>query len=202
MIDIETMSTSPTAAILQVGAVWFDLDATVPNGPTFERTVSLQSSVLAGLTIDPSTVAWWQRQSPEAQQAIDTNPEPLDRVLMALAYFVRSGLADLKPSDNKALIWANGIAFDIAVLENAYLALGLQIPWYFRNVRDHRTVLRIAEELVGWKRGGRPTAHTALADARAQVEDLQSAWAALRARARFDVRLETFGADPSGESAT
>ncbi len=54
MVDLETMGIGPNAAIVAIGAVAMDTDKLVLTGEEFYEVVSLQSSVDAGLVIDPS----------------------------------------------------------------------------------------------------------------------------------------------------
>jgi hypothetical protein len=171
MLDLETMSTAPNAAIVQIGAVRFDpMESTtwIRQG-RFERTVALQSSLLAGGVIDPETVAWWRRQEETARFAITADAFPLDIALSAFTRWFPKG----------ATIWSHGAAFDVPVLDHAYRSLGLVAPWGYRDIRDTRTLYSLAEQLAGWKRPEHLTTHCALADALDQAGDVQSAYQAL-----------------------
>jgi hypothetical protein len=76
MLDLETMGTSPNAAIVAIGAVKFD-PGTGELGGRFYQVVDLASSVAAGCVIDPDTVLWWMRQSPEARAMFDAPRVPI-----------------------------------------------------------------------------------------------------------------------------
>lgn len=182
MVDLETFSTSPHAAIVQIGACAFELDpeprVSLNN---FEITVSLQSSLLAGLWIDPETIDWWRKQSDVAREAITRDPVQLGEALISFGLWFASFETTAKRSESKTLIWSHGAAFDIAVLENSYLACLCAPPWYYRNVRDTRTLFALATNLTGWKKPHQTVAHTARADACAQANDVCAAYAALRA---------------------
>jgi hypothetical protein len=194
MLDLETMSTAPDAAIVQVGAVRFDLETGIVCSPAthakftppeqsptpalghwFERTVALQSSLLAGGRIDPDTVAWWRKGHAEAKISIESNAERLGVVLSAFSTWYPPG----------AILWSHGAAFDVPVLDCAYLSLGnlfpITAPWSYRDVRDTRTLFWLAE-LAGWQKPKRETAHTALADAVAQAEDVCAAYTWLKSK--------------------
>ena len=80
MIDIETMDNKHTAALLSVGAVFFDLQ-TCTLGPTFNRTINLVSSVANGGTMSAGTVLWWLRQGDAARKSVAYNGEPIETVL-------------------------------------------------------------------------------------------------------------------------
>lgn len=172
MLDLETMSTAPNAAIVQIGAAIFD---PAGDGITeeFERTIALQSSVMAGGHIDPKTVAWWRDRPFPTRLSIERSAEPLHVALFLFSVWL--------PKD--ARIWANGAAFDPPVLESAYRGCGVELPWHYRNVIDMRTVLWLAESMCGWKKPEHgEAAHTALADAIDQVAVVQSAYRALQQR--------------------
>ena len=176
MLDLETFSTSPSAAIVQIGAVRFDLD----NGPfgayfTFERTIALQSSILAGGEVDAATIAWWRTQSIKAKAGISSyldDPGTLASALDAFTTWFPMG----------AFLWSHGAAFDVPVLESAFRSLRMSIPWDYWQVRDTRTLFDLARTFAGWEKLASETAHTALADAVAQARDVRAAHVALTAR--------------------
>ncbi len=71
MIDLETLATSPDAAILTIGAVKFDPfgdDINEPNCDKFYVKVDLDSCDRIGLVTHDDTIAWWANQSKEAQE--------------------------------------------------------------------------------------------------------------------------------------
>lgn len=176
MLDLETFGLGATGAIVQIGAVEFSLDppgARPPEtGRCFERNVALQSSLLAGMTVDESTIAWWRTQSDEARGAIVAGcPTSLAEALAGFSTWYPSG----------AVLWSHGLAFDVPILEHAYRLFRREPPWSYRNLRDTRTLFHLADR-CGWIKPERVTAHTALADALAQARDVMGAWAAVEER--------------------
>lgn len=184
MLDLETFSTAPDAAIVQIGAIQFDLEAkTWDYDAGFERTVTLQSSILAGGRVDPETIEWWRRQSTQARSSISWCLET-GTLTSALDAFIK-----WFPKDT--CLWSHGASFDVPVLESAFRSDGRAVPWDHRRVRDTRTLFELADHLAGWSRPKRETAHTAAADARDQAEDVRAAHAALRGLVGFnEVRAE------------
>jgi len=155
MLDIETLGTEPGAAILSIGAVRFG-----PRelGATFHRSVALQSCEAAGLTIDAETLEWWLGQGADAREVL-TGGVPLADALAALAEFY--GDADE--------VWANSPAFDCAMLETAYEAVGQEAPWAYYEQRDVRTI----EALPGAADVDHDgVAHDALDDAKHQARSV------------------------------
>ena len=70
MIDLETLATSPDAAILTIGAVRFDpfgRELTDPEMDSFYVRVDLDSCDEIGLVTNDDTIAWWANQSDEAK---------------------------------------------------------------------------------------------------------------------------------------
>lgn len=68
MVDLETLSTAGTAAIISIGACKFD-PSTNQITDTFHVVVDKVDSIEHGLHIDQETIKWWERQSPEARAA-------------------------------------------------------------------------------------------------------------------------------------
>jgi DNA polymerase III epsilon subunit-like protein len=178
MVDLETLGTAPNAAIIQLGAVKFALEGPevvaqrVPGvvDNFFEATVAAQSAIFAGGSVDPDTVAWWRQRPEQTRAVVESDAERLCVVLSRFAHWL---------GDVEAL-WAHGASFDVPILESAFRSLGLSVPWRYTKVRDTRTLFWAAESLSNWKRPRRETAHTALADAVAQAEDVRQAWRALK----------------------
>ncbi len=164
MIDIETMGRRPGAAIVSLAAILFDengafmTDNTHVKDYSFYRTIDLQSCMDVGLRVDAQTIRFWMSQEGPARREVLTNGAPLREVLEEFAFWL-AGPAD-------PVIWAYGATFDPPLLEMAYHALGMQVPWLYRDVRCARTVLDLADvELKGVG-----TKHHALDDAIAQAD--------------------------------
>jgi len=141
MVDIETLSTEKTAAILSIGACYFD-PATNEIGNTFYRNVDTQSCLDAGLTESQSTRDWWAKQGESAKAVLSTpEPEPLYDVLLAFFSF----------AVGSKRVWANAPSFDCDILSNAYQATGLTKPWKYWQERDCRTIKDLAHGLMADK---------------------------------------------------
>ena len=158
MVDIETYDVKPSAVILSIGATVI----TAPNNtfykeldPTtqFERTVSL------------ATKEWWSKQP----MPIPIGPTYLYDALTEFARWIKS-------FNTEPVIWCKGTDFDVAILTHAYNSLHLPVPWKYNNIRDCRTVFKIA----GWE--AKKADHNALQDAIDQADDLLSAVNKMNAR--------------------
>jgi len=169
MIDIETMGTTPGAAILSIGAVMF---GPAGLGETFYAPVLLESCVCVGLTIEPGSATWWMRQSDEARAAaFRTDAAPLWKVL--------GDFYDWFIAQRAKYPWCHGATFDIPLLDAAFRACNLAAPWEFWNVRDTRTLYDLAGVKVD-REGG--TNHNALDDATNQAKAAVEAMRILRER--------------------
>ncbi|CDZ55049.1 3'-5' exonuclease [Neorhizobium galegae] len=130
MLDIETWGTSPGCAIRSIGAVTFDLSGKI--GETFYVNVDKQSCLQAGLVVNPETEKWWAEQSAAAQKALLDDPKSLTEACRRFRSWFHSQSAPI--------IWSQGANFDPPLLEAAYKACSVDVPWRFYNVRDTRTV--------------------------------------------------------------
>ena len=163
MLDIETMGKRPSAPIVYIGAVAFNLEER-KIGPVFSHDISLESSVRSGAVLEASTVTWWLRQSEDARKLIYEGTSELVFVLQRFSNFC-GGLC------NRQLLnmWGNGSEFDNVILGESYERLGLVTPWEFWNNRSYRSKkkevpdLRIVHEGIH---------HSAVDDAMSQVKHL------------------------------
>ena len=167
MIDLETMGTRPSAAIVSIGAVVFD-EHTLRD--QFYAVVDLQSAIDSGATVGGGTVMWWLRQSENARLALtdQASTRPIREVLSDFDSFVHRA-----EGYNLEGVWGNGAAFDNVVLAESYRRLGTEPPWPFWLDRCYRTMKNLHTS-VPVKHTG--TAHNALDDAVAQAKHLQRMW--------------------------
>ncbi|MDP5205853.1 3'-5' exoribonuclease [Alishewanella sp. SMS9] len=181
MIDIETLSTRKTAAVISLGAVFFDIE-TGAIGSSFYYTITRSSCLAYGLDIDASTLKWWSEQSEEAR-AVLTCPDADD--LKQVLYDFAGFLVENTPEDQQVEIWGNGPSFDCAILDNAYKACGIKTPWRYSNERCVRTIVDLGIKLLNInpkqtiERVG--THHHALADAEHQAKYVNGVYQALQA---------------------
>ncbi|MBS9422243.1 3'-5' exoribonuclease [Photorhabdus caribbeanensis] len=139
MLDLETMGTGHNAAIVSIGAVFFNPN-TGDTGDTFYSPVDLASSISYGGTVDGDTVRWWLQRSDEARGEIYGCELPtLFSALYELSEFTQTD-ADIK-------VWGNGATFDNIILRSAYENCGIPIFWHFWNDRDVRTIVELGHKI-------------------------------------------------------
>lgn len=111
----------------------------LPDGSVTNAGLRRIGSRKYALTRDPETVQWWGEQSPEAQAAF-SNPVDLLDGLQMFSEWLKTMCSD--PRDLR--MWSHGSAFDAPILEAAYHAVGLPVPWHYRSPRDTRTAFDMA----------------------------------------------------------
>lgn len=155
MVDLETLGRRAGCSILSIGAVHFD-DYGVED--ELYIVVNKASCTEAGLHVDPDTLAWWEKQSPEARQVLADAEAgmPLTVALDAFGAFAKG-----------TNVWGNGADFDNAILYACYAAVGKDVPWPFWNSRCYRTLKNLRKDIKLDRKG---TYHNALDDARTQAE--------------------------------
>lgn len=180
MIDIETLATSYNAAIVSIGAVFFDPCDPSPIKHAFYGVIDIDESYTnihdTYFFIDPATKAWWDKQPPEAKAVFDDpGALPISDALAGFADFLGK-----IPGDQLTRVWANSPSFDLVILEHAYNAFFSEDehcfrtwPYYKeRDLRTYKSVFTQGEIRAAQLRasGTTTTAHNALADAVAQAK--------------------------------
>jgi len=161
MLDFETLGNSKNAAVVQIGACYFDRH-TGTVGKTFSVGVTPESAVKSGANMDASTVLWWLDQSKEAQDAVFKGP----------AIDINTAFYDLNQflSGAKA-IWSHA-TFDFVILQETMKRLSITPTYRYAAARDIRTLQDLAnvgkEALIGLHREG--VHHNAIDDCIFQVK--------------------------------
>lgn len=164
MVDLETLGRRAGCSILSIGAVAFDAE-TGKLGPELYTVIKVASCEAVGLHTDPDTVAWWEKQNPEAQKVLKQaraarGNKALDKALIGFNEY----LAQFGPKAVR--VWGNGSDFDNAILINCYAATNLTAGWEFWNSRCFRTLKGMAPHIKTERQG---TYHNALDDAKTQA---------------------------------
>ena len=172
MIDLETFSTRNDAAIVSIGAVFFNRE-TGEMGQKFYRLIDNPTG-----HIDPNTVRWWLQQNEEARGTLnDPNRYAEHIALEDLGRYIQERAHLLER------VWANDPDFDLTILQSAYERNDMPLPWSFRSARSMRTMIDIST-MFGLAlepvRGG--THHNALDDAIHQAKGIIALWDALSDR--------------------
>lgn len=160
MIDFETWSTLPNAAPRSLGAVCFTTEGL--TGEEFYVNIDEADVKEKGLHFLQSTIDWWSKQSDEARQILDVEPNSLLDALTKFSYWVRS--------TGGSYLYGNGADFDNPILKMCYEAIDADFPFKPYNGRCYRTIKSFKCVPAMTRRLG--THHNALDDAKSQAEHL------------------------------
>ncbi len=160
MVDIETMSLHPEAVIASIGACIFDLETGEISSDTFYKTIHMKSCEKIGLRFDAGTVEWWLTQPKEVVDTLFENRVNIDNALCNFSSYFPRG----------AKFWSHS-SFDSVILASAFKLINLILPWGYRDTRDIRTLIALAEELdCGVNKVDPEIPHHSLYDAIAQAQ--------------------------------
>ena len=169
VLDLETLSTSQDAAIIQIGAVvpHFDMQHILGWPFEFEATIRYEECLhhVREKTVsqENETMLWWEKQPTR----LEVFSGQLDYA-EALEQF-----ADWIASFKKPVaIWGNGVGFDNPVLRHSLDAFGFHNVFDFRNDRCFRTVKALFP--VDHTALPGEVKHTALGDARYEARILDN----------------------------
>lgn len=183
MVDIETLSTHPNAAVLSIGACVFELERPNVIPSTFLVNASIKSNQDAGLHISADTLQWWMTQKPEALRAMfEGDVTNIRQALVRLRLWAQ----EQRPTITH--VWANDPDFDCVILSSAARATGEIWPWPFWMNRSVRTIGDLAfpdnderkQVMAAFRAEG--THHRADDDAVAQAKFVQHCYQVLTMR--------------------
>jgi len=157
MIDFETLSTNPNAAVLSLGAVAFTRLGLTDE--EFYVNIDGEDCKRLGLHESASTVAWWAKQSQEAKDALEVDKQTLLDAMSKFSAWVRQV--------GGTHVWGNGADFDNPILKSCYEAIEADTPFKPYNGRCYRTIKSIPNTPKMQRRIG--THHNALDDAKSQA---------------------------------
>lgn len=147
VVDEESMSTEPNAAILAIGATMIDDLETVDR---FYVNVDLQSCLAVGLHESESTRKWWSEQSAEAFNATQTNCVPIQTALQMWSDWTGKHTGrDERGKPVPPRLMGNGPCADNMWLNSAYKACGMRNPIPHWADIDHRTLNWIGGAWLG-----------------------------------------------------
>lgn len=189
-VDIETHGTGHNARIIQIGAVGFDFNEGVFEAHELlqmdERCFNVRIAPYAGAQIDAGALQFWaQPEQRLAKTEIERMPELyVGEALDAFDKFCSEWLG------TRGHMWAKPPSFDLSLIQDMYALLDRKVPWNFRQTRDVRTLIYLAEQvpMVNFKvpniDQARLIPHYALHDAAVQAVVSQAAFRSLTRFAR------------------
>ena len=148
MVDIETLSTKPDAAILSLAVTPFDI-RTGKIGSHYYEKIELADCLKLGLRVSANTFYWWLQQSQKARNELLHDRKPLYDVLTGMIELIsniqfsslKSAARETKTATEEELkslipriaLWSNPKEFDLVILQNVFEACEIwQTPWDWR----------------------------------------------------------------------
>ncbi len=137
MIDLETLGNTPGCVVLSISIVCIE-DVTLNN--TWYLNVGSQLG--KGLHIDQETHDWWMNQNSNVRRRTFAGNQIGNALVIKdiLAYIVTHFSTDYQ-------IWSDSPRLDYGCLDALLRAYGIKYPFFYRNERCLRTLMRIADEL-------------------------------------------------------
>lgn len=146
-IDIETLSTLPTAAITEIAARVFTFDEEERVEEKLHVRINPMSCILAGFHVEEDTCAWWSNRDDEVKEKLMEPNGTWMNIKPALHLFA-GWLGDLKGKYecDELRIWMEGTDFDGSILRHAFRKTFPErgrdaVPWNYRALRDARTFI-------------------------------------------------------------
>lgn len=140
MIDIETLDTVPSAAIVQVAIVEFN-SKTARIGSIYFANIKDDCYGNISRTESEQTLKWWEAKK-EQYQEIQSHTINLDECVKAIELFFKC------INGNEHIVYANPPGFDLTILKDVFSQYDLKIPWNPWNERCLRTMKKQYPELI------------------------------------------------------
>ncbi|QGF21061.1 hypothetical protein MA11_gp36 [Pectobacterium phage MA11] len=174
MLDCESLSTKPNAALLSLSSVAFNLEAKNQHDlfvGEFDTHILIDDAFANG-DVDPQTVLWWMKQDEGARRAIISGQAkalPEDVALRDFNSWIMRMTGDENPDDVE--IWSNDELADALWVQNAMARHNIAPAWPWWGVRCFRTINSLYPGFRGaTKFDGTP--HIGVDDARHQAKVL------------------------------
>jgi hypothetical protein len=170
MIDLETLSTRPRAAVISLGYALFNEDGALAAD---EIIFDVEEQIQRGRNVEASTVAWWASQGESAKSVFEKSIKYGLTASAGMGKFA-SVLKEHCPNRKNLLVWGNASTFDIVLTRDLceHMAPQHWRLWDYPNERCYRTAVNIfdPEKKHAPERTG--THHNAMDDAIWQAEYL------------------------------
>lgn len=164
MLDIETLAASTNAVIVSIAAVKFSFSS--DETQDFQVNCDPVSGKSYGMIVEKDTIEWWMRRPAEVRNAWKKDPQPLEVALDKLTEFIG-------PNWKNNIWWCQGASFDYPILQWNYKTLNKNVPWFFPNLRDTRTIYNVFDlDMKTFPRVG--DYHNSIDDCKTQIAALKA----------------------------
>lgn len=180
-LDIETLDLSPSAVVMDIGVVIYDLEKQVEVCAT-NLTPSISEQVIVGRTVSKDTINFHVRNYHKTLDSLVAHTSSFRPTVASVFNSMEELLSPVSE------IWINGLSFDPVVLRSLFTSRGIdRLPWSYRkevDVRSFRTLFKkYGLSLGDGEDGGdgdgegveqHRAVHEAIADARWNLEIARS----------------------------
>ena len=144
MIDLETLSTFPNAAVIAIGVVIRD-DSSLSHKQA--RSWFIDRDRVIGHE-DQATIDWWNAQDPRVRNQVFGGHQHPHEVLVELNGFLRSnGITPERTDDVRC--YASPAMFDFPILRHQYQQLEIIPAWSWRTERCLSTMMKEIKDHFG-----------------------------------------------------
>ena len=146
MIDLETLDTHPTAAMIAIGIV-IKKESDLQDC----RMWNVDPDLVQGTT-NPETLKWWKNQDPRVFQEVWKGNQTQKEVIQSVQSYLKSTLekhVEEHPRSSVRL-YADPAAFDFPILRHQFKLAGIEPPWSWRDERCLRTMKKELEDDGMW----------------------------------------------------
>ena len=166
MLDIETLDSSDTAAVVSIGAVKMNY-STLEISEEYQCIFSdLDGQLELGRTKNEDTMKWWANLPTHASEPL-FYPELFGEILRT----TKEGLTELSEFCKNCYVWGYGSMFDNVIIRSIMRDYSVKPLWHYRDDMCARTLINVFPMASNIPRVG--THHNALDDARTQMNWLR-----------------------------
>lgn len=133
MLDIETLASTNTSAVIAIGWAIFDVDGVSCSG---EILINKDMASALG-DVSEDTLEWWESRDSSVMNRMFSG-ETIPIAALHLLSVVAKGADE---------VWGHGPQFDLVNLRSLHRKLGVKCPWHYRSERCFRTLISLAKML-------------------------------------------------------
>ena len=159
MVDIETLATTPSAAMISFGACHFDIDTGVISDK-LNVNIVMRDVAKTGLVVSKDTLQWWLRQDKEVFRSSQENAISHKDAMKIISDYLE------KYKNSRLWQWGS---LDFPVIESNLIKQGYEAQWKYWRVDNARTVFNVFGVDIGCDRNAH---HNAMQDAVDQAQYL------------------------------
>ncbi|MCU7917102.1 MAG: 3'-5' exoribonuclease [Candidatus Thiodiazotropha sp. (ex Epidulcina cf. delphinae)] len=168
MIDYETWGKTPDCVVRALALVMFGAEQT-KTPLLIDARPSIDNQLEHGRSVDPETVAFWQRQNPVLSEILDRH-YGAESIKVSSIHSIVGEINQFFELYQPDYIWSRR-HLDMQLTHHLFDQAGCPIPWTYDQVMDCSAFDLICERPMP------PTPHDPMSDCIAQIDHVQTAMA-------------------------